>query len=153
LEGVQRYLAFAIFIAAVMGCADDKAKAPPPLQPLSGSADSNDDRDSDNESEPETTVAAANEEEPGEQSGPCSVSFTKDVMPKLVASCGSAACHMETNEPSVDEATPQITYESLRDFGFDDEAWTDPHPTDSKLDEPSLKAAIDGWRKCGAPFE
>jgi hypothetical protein len=148
---VQRYLALAVFVAAVMGCADDKAKAPPPLQPLSGSSDSND--DDDTESEPDTTVAAANEEEPGEQSGPCSVSFTKDVMPKLSTTCGTSACHQEAIAPSIETETPQITFESLRDFGFDDESWTDPHPTDSKLDEPTIKAAVDGWRKCGAPFE
>lgn len=149
MEGVKRYLVLGIFVAAVMGCAEDKAKSPPPLQPTSD--DSPEDRSSSND---ETTIAAASEEETAsEPTGPCGVSFTKDLMPKLVASCGTAACHKETIEPSVDEATPQITYEQLRDFGFDDESWTDPHPTDSKLDEPTIKAAVDGWRKCGAPFE
>ena len=146
---MKRSLVLGIFIAAVMGCADDKSKAPPPLQPTSGGSS---ERSSANDDET-TTAVAANEEEATQPTGPCGVSFTKDVMPKLVASCGTAACHKETTEPSVDEATPQITYEQLRDFGFDDESWTDPHPTDSKLDEPAIKAAIDGWRKCGAPFE
>ena len=115
----------------------------------------NDGKESESSTDENATLAAEgdSEEESGEPEAPCAVSFTKDVMPKLAATCGTASCHKDTNAPSVDEATPQITYESLRDFGFDDEAWTDPHPTDSKLTEPSLKAAVEGWRSCGAPFE
>lgn len=145
---MSRYLVIACLFAVVAGCAENKAKAPPPLQPTAG-----DSEDSSYESEGDATLVAQNEPSSAEPEGPCSVSFTKDVMPKLTASCGTAACHKETTEPFVDEATPQITYESLRDFGFDEESWVDPHPTDSKLDEPALVAIIAGWRKCGAPFE
>jgi hypothetical protein len=144
---VQRHLAIALF-AVLMGCADDTIRAPAPAMPVNvGSPDSEGFAGADGEE-----TALAESEDPSE-SAPCAVSFTKDVMPKLVATCGSAACHKETTQPFVDDATPQITYESLRDFGFDDEAWTDPHPTESGLAEPSLAAAIDGWRTCGAPFE
>jgi hypothetical protein len=151
---VDRYLAIACF-AFVMGCADDGAKVVP-AQPVQGDPVA---RAGGGEGEGGDDVAYEEDGEPslvaeeGASEAPCAVSFTKDVMPKLVASCGSAACHKETNEPFVDDTTPQITYESLRDFGFDDEAWTDPHPTESGLGDANLKSAIDGWRKCGAPFE
>jgi hypothetical protein len=152
---VQRYLAIALF-AVVMGCADDRTKVVPaqPVQgePVSSGSNELGDDSAYEEEEGDPTLVAENEET-GESSAPCSVSFTKDVMPKLSATCGTAACHKETIEPFVDDVTPQITYEGLRDFGFDDEAWTDPHPNESGLSEPTLKAAVEGWRKCGAPFE
>ena len=135
----------------VLGCDAGGAKAPPPLMPTSGDSESSPrlTEPAAGDGEEEGTLVADNEAEPA----PCGVSFTKDVMPKLVATCGTAACHSAEIAPSVDEATPQITHEALIDFGFDDPTWADPHPTDSKLAEPALKAAIDGWRECGAPFE
>jgi hypothetical protein len=143
---VNRYLVIACLFAVVVGCAENEAKAPPPLQPTQSDADEpRDDGDA--------MLVAQNEESSAEPEAPCRVTFTKDVMPKLVATCGTAACHAETTEPFVDDTAPQVTYEGLLDFGFDDESWTDPHPADSKLDEPSLGAAIDAWRKCGASFD
>jgi hypothetical protein len=154
---VQRYLAIAFF-AVVMGCADDGTKVVP-AQPVQGEpvgSGSNgldgDDSSYEEDGEGDPTLVAENEGA-GESSAPCAVSFTKDLMPKLATTCGTAACHKETIEPFVDDVAPQITYEGLRDFGFDDAAWTDPHPTESGLSEPTLAAAVEGWRKCGAPFE
>jgi hypothetical protein len=137
---VNRYLLLAFF-SVVMGCADEGTKVAPAL-PEQGAPVANDEP-----AEREDSIA------PPENDGPCAVSFTKDVMPKLSTTCGTASCHTEAIAPSIENETPQITYEALRDFGFDDAEWVDPHPNDSKLTEPSLKAAIDGWRACGAPFE
>lgn len=151
---MQRYLAVAFF-AVVLGCGDEGTKlvVAQPVQgdPVASGSNGLDDEDESYEEDGDPTLVAENEN-PSE-AGPCAVSFTKDLMPKLSASCAASACHKDTAEPFVDDAAPQITYEGLRDFGFDDESWTDPHPTDSKLSDPALAAAVDGWRKCGAPFE
>ena len=58
----------------------------------------------------------------------CKVGFQKDVLPKLVASCGQASCHSnEANRPYIDEAAPAKTHEELMEFQFGSIEWSDPH--------------------------
>ena len=143
----------------MMGCAEEGATFNQAM-PVQGSAPASDGEESiadegaggEGAGEGEGESAALEEESSGSQA-PCAVSFTKHLMPTLATKCGTAACHQQEFVPSIDSTTPQITYEGLLDFGFDDPDWIDPHPTDSGLAEPALKTAVDGWRQCGAPFE
>jgi hypothetical protein len=144
-----RYLAVAFIaaVAVVAGCADEKGGRLDQAMPTQGDAPSAASEAKGGDG------AESGSLESSDPDAPCAVSFTKDVMPKLSTTCGTSACHQEAIAPSIETETPQITFESLRDFGFDDPEWVDPHPNDSHLAEPEMKTAIDGWRACGAPFE
>ena len=84
----------------------------------------------------------------------CKVGFTKDIMPRLVDTCGNAACHGGTaNAPMIDARSPTLTHEALMDFDFGSLEWSDPHPFPSGAAERDFREAITAWRMCKAPLD
>lgn len=84
---------------------------------------------------------------------PCTVAFTRDVIPVLVSSCASTLCHEDDNNPRIDAKAPKPTYDALIAKSFGSIEWSDPHPDFAEMYDPAFKDIIDTWRMCGAPFE
>lgn len=154
----SRLALFASFVVAV-GCGSFDAPAEknePSLAPASAPS-SNDETAQSSET---TTSQAANEPAPaGGSAGttpkaPCKVGFQKDILPRLVATCGQSSCHAaELHRPFIDGESAQTTHDELMAFEFGSLEWSDPHSEYSGASVPDFKKAIDAWRMCGAPLD
>ena len=86
----------------------------------------------------------------------CKVGFQKDILPRLVATCGQSACHGSMlNRPFIDADAPQMTHQELMEFQFGSLEWSlgDDHPETPGAAEPAFRTPVDNWRMCGGKLD
>lgn len=150
---VQR-LAFALIFVAV-GCGSFSDPIPEPKQDAPPAATSPAPPPKSADPAPaENATAPAPSGSTTPPSPGCKVGFQKDILPKLVASCGQASCHSsDFIRPYIDGDAPALTHTELMEFEFGSIEWSDPHSDYSGASETDFKKAIDAWRICGAKLD
>ena len=117
------------------------------------------------------SAATPNEPGPVPPTG-CDVSFGRDILPLMGASCANGACHGFAVEPRIDPTRPDATYASLLAYEIDDLPYVDPtsdDPDDSAMHchlrqdcgeemplvgrmPEQLPRLAKTWLECGAPL-
>lgn len=154
---VHGRLALFGLLAVALGCgsvSEPITNSEPSPAPAPASGDGR--AQSPNEAPPPASTEPAPSGGSGASNAPaaCKVSFEKDLLPRLAATCAQSTCHaMQSNRPFIDVGSPKLSHEELMEFEFGSIEWSDPHSEYSGATEPGLKKVIGDWRMCGAPLD